>query len=105
MKPEEARKWVELYTAIAEGRKWQMEIRDPEASGRRWEDAKEDDDPGGWCVQHVRVKPEPQIVYVATWFEKDGKVSAQSSSNASSLENWASNRPGFRIDVIERELP
>ena len=60
MKPEEARKWAELYSAIADGKTWQIENWDPAASGRRWRDANEQDDPRGWRVDHLRIKPEPQ---------------------------------------------
>ena len=101
MKPEEARKWATLYSAIADGKKWQIQ-----SSAGEWNDATNGiHDPRWWSIERLRIKPEPQHVYVATWFEKDGKVSAQSSISASSLENWAGNRNGFRIDVIERDLP
>jgi hypothetical protein len=101
MKPEEARKWAEIYSAIAEGKKWQIQ-----SSAGEWNDATNGvHDPRGWSIERLRIKPEPQKVYVATWFDRDGKVSVQASSNASSLESWTGHRPGFRIDVIERELP
>ena len=106
MKPEESRKWAEIYTAIAEGKAWQIAT-----APRVWRDACEDDDPRGWRVEHVRVKPEPQLAYVATWFDFDGKVRAASMSVGiyedpqRVLEKHYGNHTGFRIDVIERELP
>lgn len=56
MKPEEARKWAELYTAIADGKTWQIQ-----SSAGEWNDATNGvHDPICWRVEHLRVKPEPQ---------------------------------------------
>ena len=112
MKPEEARKWAELYTAIADGKKWQIENLKPAGSGRRWRDANEHDDPRGWRVEHLRVKPEPQKVYVATWFEDDGRVNSCSlpafgfDDVCHALQKACGGGNGFVIHPpIERELP
>ncbi len=107
MKPEEARKWAEIYSAIAEGKKWQIQ-----SSAGEWNDATNGvHDPRGWSIERLRIKPEPQHVYVATWFDSDGEVRTASLSVGiyedpqRVLEKHYGNRPGFRIDVIERELP
>lgn len=107
MKPEEARKWAEIYSAIAEGKKWQIR-----SSAGEWNDATNGvHDPRGWSIERLRIKPEPQKVYVATWFEKDGKVRAVSTAEGGYddpqrvFEEHYSKHTGFRIDVIERELP
>jgi hypothetical protein len=68
MKPEEARKWAELYTAIADGKTWQIQ-----SSAGEWNDATNGvHDPRGWSIERLRIKPEPRHVYVATWFDSDG---------------------------------
>lgn len=56
MKPEEARKWAELYTAIADGKTWQIQ-----SSAGEWNDATNGvHDPRGWSIERLRIKPEPQ---------------------------------------------
>lgn len=56
--------------------------------------------------------PEPQLVYVATWFDVDSNfLLGDWLSNMNAIDPEAALRyrhgfrPGFRIDVIERELP
>ena len=114
MTTDEARKWADLYSKIAEGKKWQIESFDPAALGRQWRDANEQDDPRGWSVKHLRIKPEPQLVYVATWFDLEGKMRVASMAKREYddpqrvLERRYGNHTGhtgFRIDIIERELP
>jgi len=106
MTTEEARKWAELYAAIADGKTWQITT-----APSVWRDACKDDNPRGWRVERLRIKPEPQIVYVATWFEDDGKVRSASASFLAPydpeyvLKRDYGDRPGFRVDTIERELP
>jgi len=102
---DEARVWAELFAAIAAGEPWQIKW----PSG--WVDAIDGHNPGMFKLNSVRIKPKPQKVYVATWFDGEGKVRAVSMPEGGRddpqriLEMHYGNHTGFRIDVIERELP
>jgi hypothetical protein len=67
MTKEEAHEWADLYAAIADGKKWQITT-----APRVWRDACEDLWPPAYQLDEIRIKPEPQKVYVATWFDRDG---------------------------------
>lgn len=51
-----------------------------------------------------RIKPEPQCVYVATWYE-DGEVRWRTGTSQPYLVSQWGGHDGFRIDIIEREAP
>lgn len=98
MTKEEARARASIYTAIADGRAWQIRRLS------EWRDATESDDPEGWSIERLRIKPEPQKMYVATWFDgTEIQVAVYSSSER--LESVHGSKPHFRIDTITRELP
>jgi len=109
MKKEDARKWAELFAAIAAGEPWQIKW----PSG--WVDAIDGHNPGMFKLNSVRIKPgpepEPQRVYVVTWFDEYGKVRAMSMTAEAYedpqrvLEKHYGDHTGFRLDVIDRELP
>lgn len=74
------------------------------------------DDGLGWCevmepewlsIGAYRIKPEPVRVYVATWYDEASAhgVLSVSSTNEKTIRAAYGDRPGFRIDVIEREAP
>ena len=98
MTNDEARKWAEIYTAIADGKTWQY------LRGDEWIDGHGDDIPAFWSLNHVRIKTETQTIYIATWFV-DNDIQACIYSSPESLESRISDCPGFLITPITREMP
>jgi len=100
MAKEEARKWAELYTAIAEGKTWQFQM------SHGWVTAGENHNPMEWPIGRLRLKPESQRVYVATWFDRGILRHMETDvADEDGLRAIYGKLNGFRIDIIERELP
>lgn len=93
---EEARKWAELYAAIAEGKAWQFQD-----SKGDWRDSEDDDRPVAWPVKRLRIKPESVKLYAATWFDVNGKVCLAKYEDAKHLIVAYGKFSGFKIHELD----
>ena len=103
MNQEQAQRLLPIVQAIAEGKTVQWREK-----GANWEDARSIDfaDDLIWA-QEFRIKPEQQRLYVVSWFSSGCMCYETTLDENHSLQLRAHNlhKPGFQLDVIERELP